>query len=113
MTKNTYRSVVNYLKKELSVEYPVYVRRVQMPKNCMGDCYFDEEQQYFIIRIERKIPYLWAVDVVIHEISHVASWHSKDKDDHGNQWGIAYSKVYRTLMKYWGYDEQKVAKYRP
>jgi hypothetical protein len=88
--------LLKYLKKILDV--PISVKRVNMPQGIDGDCQLMKNNK-FLIRIEKKLPEYYAIDVLLHEIPHCLSW-NHDKDDHGPSWGIAYSKVYRLFLEW-------------
>jgi len=99
MDKKTYYSTVACIKKRLKLEYPVYVHRTKMPKDYLGDCNFYKDKKCFVIRIEKRIPYGWALDIFAHEAGHCISFFSKDKKDHGRSWAIAYARVYEMLFE--------------
>lgn len=89
-------SVFRYLKNVLPPPIPVKLRRVSMKKHdglCI-DC-----GDHFLIKIDKTLPEPTAIDVAMHEFSHILSW-DKDKDIHGLSWGKAYSLVYRTYLKW-------------
>ena len=105
--RNTYlHEVSRYLKANLPLEHPVYVRMVKMPKGDDGDCNFyknrKKSDRKFVIRIHNELSTLMAVEVLIHEMAHVLAW-GKDKDFHGPNWGKAYSIVYRCFLDFLGW----------
>ena len=100
MRHNRFYLTTRVLKRELQLEHTISVRRVKMPKDDAGDCYFDEEKDRYRIRVDRSLPVSYAVDVLLHEVAHAISW-NQDQDDHGPNWGKAYALVYRTLLEHW------------
>ena len=92
----TYKKLVVFLKKK----YPdqrVNIRRTTVPAKFDGMCE-QKKDNSFTIRIDKNLPEYYSIDVLLHEFAHVLSW-SKDKNVHGNNWGIAYSKVYRAYLE--------------
>lgn len=73
------------------------VRRVVLPKGIDGDC--QEKPEFFLIRIEKTMPPNYAVDILIHEVAHCLSWNKED-NEHGKEWGIAYSVVYNKFLEW-------------
>ena len=66
---------------------------------------FDEDYQCFIIQINRDLPYHFAIETLLHECAHAMAW-DKDQQDHGLNWGKAYSKIYRIYLKeFFGIDD--------
>lgn len=97
MTYNNYMELVKYLKSRLPLSHPIKVKRVNIRKDYDGDCQF--KQGIFIIRIQKTLTENSAIDTVIHEFSHVLSWH-KEENIHGPIWGKAYSKVYNKFLEW-------------
>lgn len=89
-----YRRVVAILKQKFP-EYHVSVRRVRLGKYVFGDCNKVGKNK-FLIRIKNSLPSTYAIDILLHEWAHVLAWHSPG-EDHGMNWGKAYSKVYRVF----------------
>ena len=61
------------------------------------------------IALRPDLPRSTAVEHVIHEYAHVLAWrrHGTEIEDHGHEWGIAYSDATRALAAEWerrGYD---------
>ena len=92
-----YRQVLRLLKQKCPADKPVRVRRVKVPKDRFGDC--DQYKDYYLIRICRKLKEKQAIDILLHEYAHAISWDKSHSDDHCNEWGKAYSKVYRLYLK--------------
>lgn len=94
-----FRIVSNFLKKHSGTQYPIYIRRVKMPADLDGTCEFrNTPKKHYLILINRKLTEHYSVDVVLHEVAHAMSW-GKDKDFHGRNWGLAYSKIYRIYLE--------------
>lgn len=75
---------------------PVQVRRLKLPCHTDGDCELRDNK--FRIRVQRSLPEHEAIETLLHEWGHVLAW-DKGKDPHGDEWGKAYSKVYRLFLK--------------
>jgi Zn-dependent peptidase ImmA (M78 family) len=73
----------------------IEVRRVKMPKGLYGDCSYRKRR--FYIRINNKLPEVSAIDTLLHEIGHCLAWHD---DNHGRDWGAAYSRAYRYYLNW-------------
>ena len=95
-----YKEVVTIAKKFAEVKYPIIIRRRKIAED--GYCTLTENK--FIIQINRNLPYYVAMEVVLHETAHAMAW-NKDKDDHGPNWGRAYSKIYRVFLRVY-YDKK-------
>jgi len=92
-----YRQVVRLLKKKCPADMPVKVRRLKVPNDRFGDC--SQNDDHYIIRICNKLEEEQAIEILLHEYSHVISWYKCSKEDHCNEWGKAYSRVYRIFLK--------------
>jgi hypothetical protein len=86
-----------FLKSTLNPLLNIQVKRASLPNGIDGDCRFKNNK--FLIRIEKKLPEYYAIDVLLHEISHVLSW-EKEYDFHGIIWGKSYSVVYRKFLEW-------------
>ena len=76
---------------------PVRVRRVKVPNDRFGDCGICDD--HYIIRICKDLKEEQAIEILIHEWAHAISWNKCTSDDHCNEWGKAYSRVYRVFLK--------------
>lgn len=92
-----YRELCNFLKRHLPLEHPVYIRRLPVPQDRNGDCFFDGKK--FHIRISNELSEDAAIHATLHECSHCLSWFKKE-DDHGKSFGLAYSKVYQYFLNW-------------
>jgi hypothetical protein len=111
-----FHKVVNYLKKNLPPEYPVSARRMYgLPKGTMADIELVEKdnKKKFVIRISRKLGNDISVLMLIHEWAHALvgkrweDWEDRNSSDayngpseHGEEWGVAYSRVYSCFESY-------------
>jgi hypothetical protein len=91
-----YYQTLRYLKKRLPIV--VSVRRIPLPEGIDGFCFPKDDK--FVIQIEKTLPEFYAIDVLIHELSHALSWDKDKKNIHGKQWGKAYSLVYSTFESF-------------
>ena len=67
-----YYDSVRYLKKTLPLSHSLSVRRVDLPATIDGDCAFRKGK--FYIRIDKKLPEYYAIDVLLHEVAHCLAW---------------------------------------
>lgn len=93
----TYPKVIRFLKKTCPTLYPVSVRRLRMSDSFDGNCQFKGDS--FLIRINRTLPEHEAIETLLHEWAHVIAWDRCPDDEHCDEWGKAYSRIYRTFLK--------------
>lgn len=93
----TYRRVIRFLKRELPPYYPVSVRRLRLSDSLDGDCQLKGEK--FLIRINRNLSEHEAIEVALHEWAHALAWWRCPLDEHCDEWGKAYSRVYRAFLR--------------
>lgn len=91
-----FRKVVNLFKRKFP-EYNTSVRRVRLADGLYGDCSHKKSNQ-FRIRINNILSEPVAIDTFVHEFAHILAW-NKPGDDHGAEWGKAYSRCYRIFLK--------------
>jgi len=95
MRNSRFREAASFLKKHAGIEHPIYIRRTKMTSNLDGLCQFKDD--HFLIKVNQLLNEDHSIDVLLHEVGHAMSW-DKDKDVHGRNWGIAYSKIYRKFL---------------
>jgi hypothetical protein len=93
----TYRKLVIFLKRACPPEHPVSVRRLKLSERLDGDCQFKEG--HFRVRINRNLPEHEAIETLLHEWAHTIAWDKCHSDEHCDEWGKAYSRVYRAFLK--------------
>jgi hypothetical protein len=93
----TYRKVVNFLKRACPPDCKINVRRVKLPDHLDGDCGLKRDR--FLVRINRTLPEHEAIETLIHEMAHVLSWDRCPLDEHCDEWGKSYSRLYRSFLK--------------
>lgn len=103
MQYTNFNKVLAFLRKELPFSYPIKIKRTKMPVGIDGDCCF--KNNIFLIRIEKNLPENYAIDIMLHEMSHALSWGDKP-EMHDNEWGISFSIVYRKFLE-WLDENQK------
>lgn len=98
MTFGSFRSVVDLLREDLPLAFPANVRRCKVGVTDAGDCLKQGER--FIIRVSRDLDEDAAVLVLMHEWAHALAWTFERAGvrDHGPEWGVAYSRVYRCWL---------------
>ena len=92
----SYRGVVRKMKRLCPPKHPVSVRRVRLPKHLDGECQFKDDQ--FLIRIDRELEEHEAIETFLHEFAHAHAWEFCE-NTHDDEWGKAYSRVYRSFLK--------------
>lgn len=92
----TYHKLIRFLKKNFPADLPVRVRRRKLSKALDGYCKLKDD--YYLIVICKEAPEHEAVDTLLHEWAHTLTWDKCPKDDHCNEWGIAYSRIYRMFV---------------
>jgi hypothetical protein len=89
--------VFRHLKKTVRLPFPVSYRRRTISDDD-GFCTFKDD--HFAIMIKDDLPEWFAVEVLLHEYAHALAW-GRDEDQHGYNWGMAYSVVYRTFLDFY------------
>jgi hypothetical protein len=92
----TFLSVVRRMKRLCPPEHPVKVRRLKLKDALDGYCSFKDDK--FLIRINRGLEEHEAIETFLHELAHTHAW-DISRDDHSDEWGKAYSRVYRAFLK--------------
>lgn len=71
-------------------------------KDDAGVCIqFDDDS--IVIEINKNQSFDSKIDTLLHEWAHALSFDSKDIDEHGNEWGKQYARIYRKYLKWnWG-----------
>jgi predicted SprT family Zn-dependent metalloprotease len=98
----SFRTVLNRLKKHLPPSYLVVCRRICFSKKAKvtGECWLEKKK--FHIRIEKLLSNDAAIDTLLHEWAHILLWNEASVlklDDHGPEWGVAYSRVWLEFEK--------------
>lgn len=93
-----YKNLISYLKKTLPLDREVIIRRVKVPENIDGDTRLLNGK--FLVRINRELSEILAIEVILHELGHCISYHLPG-DHHGPHWGKAYSLVYREYLNWY------------
>jgi hypothetical protein len=96
--KKYYRAI-KVIRRELNLIYPIVVRRVKTPQDSDGDCCLYKGKYY--VRINRELAWQMALETLIHELAHVVASIFDEEKAHTNEWGKAYSRVYRLLLANW------------
>jgi hypothetical protein len=87
-----FRQYRDFLKREFSA-HRVTIRCLPITAKRHGDC--DLVDGRFVIRIERRLPEIAAIDQLTHEFAHVLSWDEWCRTEkHGPKYWSAHRKVY-------------------
>jgi hypothetical protein len=92
--KYTFLGVTRFLKSVSRSTKPIKVRRTELI-GLDGCC--EEYDDYFLIKVHKSLENNYSIDVLLHEVAHADAW-GMDKDVHGRNWGIQYSRLYRLLL---------------
>lgn len=103
--RRVWRYMINQLKANFNPGVPVEIRTVDL-KGFSGDCLGIMKlgrMTKIVIRVGRKGPFRGKVDTLIHEWAHAMEWEANWTDDspkreHGETWGVWYSKIYTHLI---------------
>ncbi len=93
-----------WLRREFPLRYPITVRSKKMKDN---DGTTDFIRGRFLIEIEKHTSHTTRVDSILHEWAHAISWFGGGHyEDHPDEWGLAFVKVYRSFLE-WDYGREK------
>lgn len=93
----TYQRLIRFLKNQFPAQFPVSVRRLRLNTNLDGDCRLCQKAT-FLIRINRDLLEHEAIETLLHEYAHVLAWDKCQNDQHCNEWGKSYSRIYRLFV---------------
>ena len=69
------------------------------------------EGNYFVLRVEKRLRWHTAIEVLLHEYAHAMAWPAgeleKTHPDHSEEWGLAYSRIYRDFYDEGGCEEAR------
>lgn len=102
----TIRALLRDLRELCPPLLPV-VYRSRVLTDCSGYCrliYDDEEKpSHFVIVLDSRLSLLMKKELLLHEWAHVLSWQDQPNhcslEDHGPEWGLAYSRVYQEICE--------------
>ena len=95
-----WRKLTGRLRREFPCRRRIEVRRVSGKnlRGLHGECLYQNGR--FLIRINKNQSFALAVDSLLHEWAHVLTFHGNDTDDHGEEWGLAYARLYRAYLEW-------------
>jgi len=94
-----WRKLLHWLRKNFYRDKDIYVRRKLCDKD-HGVTFYDHG--YFRIVIDKKQSWALIEDTLLHEWAHALTWFGNDTDDHGEEWGLMHTKIYREFLE-WNY----------
>jgi len=86
-----WRRTLAWLRAQFPPRYPTTVRRKSITD--YANTTFDNCR--FRIVIDRDAAPAEALDALLHEWAHCLTWHGNDVDNHGDEWALAYGRIYR------------------
>ena len=89
--------MVRLLKEKCPCDLPVIIHRTRVPADRFGDC--KNSKTHFRIRVSNELEEEQAIHILLHEYAHALVWDKCCSEDHCNEWGKAYAKVYRLYIK--------------
>ena len=101
------QQIARWLAEAHPAPYPVTLRFVKLSPpgkaiDTYGDCVLDQGR--FTIRIEPRLRWRTATEVLLHEWAHARAWPHRRLEahtpDHGSTWGVEYAALYEAF-----YDE--------
>jgi len=102
MKRREFCYFIAQMRKEFPPLLPTLVRRKKLEDDRLGHCWLqygdDDLPKRFYIEVSCYIRNWHLMQfVLMHEWAHVLSWTSEETalDDHGAEWGVAYSRLYR------------------
>lgn len=104
-----FRLLLRLLREKYPPEFPVKVRRVNLPstgpKACQGMCGLantdkPKSQRYFVIWLRKSDAWATQRDTLIHEWAHALTWFQlPDGKDHGDVFARKYGVLYREFIE--------------
>lgn len=89
--------IIKAVRKDFPVSLPIKVKRKKL-KDLFG--YASKGKKCYYIYIDEDLDRSVAIDTFIHEMGHILTWEISDTIvDHGQEWGKAYSRLYRWMEK--------------
>ncbi|KKK62205.1 hypothetical protein LCGC14_3006650 [marine sediment metagenome] len=93
---------IAWLRREFPAQRKVYVRTKKL-KDDFGIISFE---QFFLIEIHPSRPLRAKLNILFHEYAHCLTWFGADQEEHSDEWGIWYARLYRAFEK-WSFREEK------
>ncbi len=106
-----------WLRRRFTPPGPVRIRLVCGLHNCAVTCEsenayrhrLDSFPEYFHVQVRKEQSHTSKIDSLLHEWAHVLTWCGLDDDPHGEEWGLAHSRIYRAWCD-WDYGQKKKLK---
>ena len=101
-----WRRLLGWLRTNFPANHPITVRS----KRHMADQDRGGTELFprgFLIEVESATCWEVRFDTILHEWAHAMVWEGAETlfDDHSNEWGIAYARLYREFYLWkWGVD---------
>lgn len=86
------------LEPALVTDHPIRLRIGRISGEQDGDVILKGKgrDRHYLVRIDSRISFGHAVHVLFHEWAHALAWDDSGPD-HGPEWGIAYSNIWRLI----------------
>jgi len=93
------------LRRECPLEAPIKVitcdlRKAKLCGNCIAYLTPRGKIERFVIEIDKNIPYVTAIDTLLHEWAHAMDKEANGipSEPHRNSWGVCYARVWRVYI---------------
>ena len=102
-----WRKMLSWLRRNYPVKMKVTIRRVRnLRKKEPNIGYSEGTNRSIYIAIDYNTSFALQCDTLLHEWAHVMTWDGNDIDEHGEEWGLAYARIYRLFVA-WDYGRAK------
>ena len=100
--KQKLHKTVRWLRKTFPADLPVYTKHTILPKDGDYQIYGDTDRKptYYLIRFHKSAKYATLIDTIWHEWAHVLTWFAAKYEEHPNEFGEAYARIYRAWLKW-------------
>ena len=101
-----------WLRRNFAPNAAVKVRRVRgyiKKRGCFGECFMYVDDEYITrcnIYIERNMSLSMQRETLLHEWAHSLTLFGNDTDEHGDEWALAYGRIYRLFVE-WNYGRPR------
>ena len=80
-------------------KYPVWVRRCLLTGIYGSTQLLDEPYTHFLITLNSSLKEPDLLHTLLHEWAHAVSWDLEEEEDHGEEWSLAYGRIYQDFVE--------------